>query len=236
MEFSIDIHSKITGEITIEDFSREYGQYIDEDVEVVTSFDHFKYSECTTINALVKVNTTGSKVLKTIINEHGDYLDTCTFNTNEDGYYVIQHIVLPNLKWYENSSQEYKEYYETIYVIDDEVIYKQNSAGLLEECSIKEILERNIENTTIKKCIVDTFFTGNLQQCYIGHCKNLFNSMLGSCTKVDTFDRDFVWMTLNIIDYLIGFKQYMEAQRLIEIFTKCGGHCSSTKSKTCGCS
>jgi hypothetical protein len=30
--------------------------------------------------------------------------------------------------------------------------------------------------------------------------------MLGECSNdVDTFERDFVWMTLNIIDYLIGF-------------------------------
>ena len=31
------------------------------------------------------------------------------------------------------------------------------------ENAVKEILERNIEGTTIKKCKVDVFFTGNLQ-------------------------------------------------------------------------
>ena len=55
MEFSIDIHTQITGEIIIEDFSREYGQYIDEELEVVTSYDSYKYSECSTLNTIIKL-------------------------------------------------------------------------------------------------------------------------------------------------------------------------------------
>jgi hypothetical protein len=48
-------------------------------------------------------------------------------------------------------------------------------------------------------------------------------------------------MTLNILDYLIGFKQFMEAERLLENFTKCGGFCksfsnSNNKPSGCGCS
>ena len=31
MEFSIDIHTALTGEIIVEDFSKEYGQYLDEE-------------------------------------------------------------------------------------------------------------------------------------------------------------------------------------------------------------
>ena len=34
MDFSIDIHSTLNGEIIIEDFSKDYNQYIDEDVEI----------------------------------------------------------------------------------------------------------------------------------------------------------------------------------------------------------
>jgi hypothetical protein len=32
MEFSIDIHTHLDGEVIIEDFSKEYGQYLDEDL------------------------------------------------------------------------------------------------------------------------------------------------------------------------------------------------------------
>ena len=47
-------------------------------------------------------------------------------------------------------SEEYKEYYDTIYVTDGKKIYKVVNNSL-EECSAKEIMERNIEGTTIKK-------------------------------------------------------------------------------------
>nr|DAF44346.1 MAG TPA: hypothetical protein [Podoviridae sp. ct8Lf7] len=47
-------------------------------------------------------------------------------------------------------------------------------------------------------------------------------------------------MTLNIIDYLIGFKQFMEAERLLSMFRTCGGFCSNLDNKhkniSCGCS
>ena len=57
MEFSIDIHTALTGKIIVEDFSKEYGQYLDEDAEVVYSYDEFKYSETASLNAIIKVNT-----------------------------------------------------------------------------------------------------------------------------------------------------------------------------------
>jgi hypothetical protein len=44
MEFSIDIHTELNGDILIEDYSKEYGQYLDEDMDVVTSYDYYKYS------------------------------------------------------------------------------------------------------------------------------------------------------------------------------------------------
>lgn len=239
MEFSIDVHTTLDGEITIEDFSKEYGQYIKEDVEVITSYDSYKYSESSTLNAIMKINTCEIKLIDVLLSEHDECLDSNTFNVSEDGLYAVEHIVIPTTKWLENSSEEYLKYYETIYVTDNEKVYKVKE-GILEECTIKEILERNIEGTTIKKCKVNVFFTGNLQQCYINNCKNLFNSMLGECSNdVDTFERDFVWMTLNIIDYLIGFNQFMEAQRLLEIFTKCGGFCNKLPKHnklSCGCS
>ena len=239
MDFSIDIHTTLNGEIIIEDFSKEYGQYIDEDVEVITSYDSYKYSESSTLNAIIKTTTNDIKLIDVLLSEHDDCLDSNTFNVTEDGFYTVEHIVIPNIKWLENSSEEYLKYYETIYVTDNEKVYKIIN-NTLEECTIKEILQRNIEGTTIKKCKVNVFFTGNLQQCYINTCKSLFNTMLGECSSnVDTFERDFVWMTLNIIDYLIGFKQFMEAQRLLELFTKCGGFCNKLSKRnmsSCGCS
>lgn len=240
MEFSIDIHCNPTGEIIIEDFSKEYGQYIDENLEVITSYDSYKYSECVTLNTITKIGTCDITLIDVLLNEHTEELDSCTFRVKKDGYYVVDHFILPNMKWLENSSDEYKQYYETIYVTDGQKIYKVKEEKL-EECTIKEIMERNIEGTTIKKCKIEIFFTGNLQQCYINYCKKLFTEALGKCNSScdNTYARDFIWMTLNIIDYLIGFKQFMEAQRILENFDKCGGFCNSPEIKntvSCGCS
>ena len=244
MEFSIDIHTKLCGEILIEDFSKEYGQYLDEDSEVVTSFDYYKYSESATINSIMKININSVELKDVLLNDHTGDIDSSLFKVKQDGYYVVDHLVIPNMTWYENATTEYKEYYGTIYVTDGDRVYKEIDGSLV-ECTIKEILERNIEGTTIKKCKIDVFFTGNLQECYINYCKKLFDGMLNTCDVSSTnelvFARDFIWMTLNIIDYLVGFKQYMEAQRLIELFLKCGGFCEQKgpykpKLSHCGCS
>ena len=72
------------------------------------------------------------------------------------------------------------EEYDMIYVTDKEKIYKIVENELV-ECSIKEVMERNIEGTTLMKCKIDVFFTGHLQECYINHCKCLFDNLLGKC-------------------------------------------------------
>lgn len=240
MEFSIDIHTEITGEVLIEDFSKEYGQYIDE--EVITSYDYYRYDQSMTLNAIMKMNVGSITLIDVLLNDHSEDVDSCTFKATQDGYYVVEHIILPNFDWYNNASDEYKSYYKNIYITDGEKLYKEVN-GELEECTVKELIERNVEGTTIKKCKIEIFFTGFLQQCYVNYCKKLFDGMLNTCNRKlleeDIFSRDFIWMTLNTIDYLIGFKQHMEAQRIIENFQKCGNFCKFTSLKqnySCGCS
>lgn len=248
MEFSIDIHTELNGDILIEDFSKEYGQYLDEDIDVITSYDYYKYSESATLNSIMKVNINSITLQDILLNEHKGDVDSCTFRVTQDGYYVIDHIIIPNKTWYDNATPEYKEYYDTIYITDGEKLYKEvikDSKAILEECTAKEIMERNVEGTTIKKCRIDVFFTGNLQQCYINYCKALFDQLLNKCQTSEQSDasyaRDFIWMTLNVVDYLVGFKQFMEAQRIIEMFHSCGGFCNpmvpyKPKMSHCGCS
>lgn len=242
MEFSIDIHTSMNGEIIIEDFSKEYNQYLDEDASVVYSYDEFKYSQTASLNAIIKVETKKITLIDVLLDDHTEDLDSVTFHVDADGYYTVDHLILPNMEWYETSSNDYREYYETIYVTDGEKVYKEID-GTLQECTVREILERNIEGTTIQKCRVDVFYTANLQNCYIWYCKQIFENLLNACANGKYNDllyaRDFIWMTLNIIDYLVGFKQFLEAQRILESFQHCGGYCkdfSITKPDiNCGC-
>lgn len=243
MEFSIDIHTTLNGEIILEDFSKEYGEYLDEETDVVTSYGYFKYSQTASINAIIKVETNKITLIDVLLDKHEEDLDSVTFNVSADGYYTVDHVILPNMDWYENSTNDYREYYDTIYVTDGEKVYKQEKNGTLTECTVREILERNPEGTTIQKCKVDIFFTAGLQNCYIWYCKQIFDSLLNTCDHSKYNDliyaRDMIWMTLNIIDYLVGFKQFLEAQRILEMFQRCGGYCkdfSITKPQIgCGC-
>lgn len=243
MEFSIDVHTTLDGKIVVEDFSKEYGQYLHEEDDVVTSFDLYKYSESASLNVILKVELDKTTLLDVLLDKHDEDIDSVIFNINSDGYYTVEHVILPNVKWYENSSDEYLQYYDTIYLTDGQKVYKILDGNIV-ECSVREIIDRNPEGTTIKKCHVDVFYTGWLQNCYIDWCKKLFDGLLSTCNKGQyndaIFARDMIWMTLNIIDYLVGFKQFLEAERILEMFHSCGSYCKNrnvTKPGVgCGCS
>lgn len=257
MEFSIDIHNSLQGDITIEDFSKEYGYYLPEgntypDSQIVEidgeSTLKYKYSKTTTLNTILKVNMNEAVLQDVLIHSHEDDVNICNFHVDEDGYYIVNHFVLPTREWYDqyliNQDEELSQFISNgIYFIENNKLYKVVD-GEIKEVEVKELLERNYEGTNILHCKIDIFFNGNLQQCYINYCKNIYDSLINKCKTRESDDdiwaRDFIWMTLNIIDYLVGFQQFMEAERIIEEFKTCGGFCQQTiDNKThigCGCS
>jgi hypothetical protein len=251
MEFDINIQTGLNGNITIEDYSHEYSQYFPED-QVVQEKGRYKYSESKTLNVIMKVNS-GKIILEDVLlHDHDQLVEDPTDSNNQiydlekteftikkDGYYNINHVVLPTKEWFLNTyseqGEDYKSAFETIYIIDsDNKLYKYVDDGFV-ECTIKEIIERNHEGTTIEKCIIEIFYTGFLQMCYINYCRKLFSKLTKNCdykclpqdVKDLTYTRDFLWMVLNTIDYQISFKQYMEAQRVLEMTNYCGGFCQN---------
>lgn len=257
MEFSIDIHNSLQGDITIEDFSKEYGYYAPEGTSYPNSFIEevdgvstlkYKYSKTVTLNTILKINIDEAILQDVLIHTHEDNVDVCNFHVDEDGYYVINHFVLPTKEWYDSylqsQDQELKDFIkEGIYFIQDNKLKKVVN-NEIQDAEVKELLERNYEGTNILHCKIDVFFNGNLQQCFINYCKKLYDSLLNTCKPSnydsDIYARDFIWMTLNIIDYLVGFKQFLEAERIIEQFKSCGGFCQNTDThknySSCGCS
>ena len=264
MEFDIDIHTGLNGNITIEDYSKEYNQYFPEN-QIIQEYGRYKYSECKTLNVIMKIDSNKITLVDVLLHNHdqlvedpttpGSYLydlEKTEFTVRKDGYYNVNHIVLPTMKWFNNTylkqTDEYRSAFASIYVIDDNKIYKFVDDSFV-ECTIKEIIERNHEGTTIEKCIIDVFYTGFLQLCYINYCRKLFAKLTKGCNyecsqedvKDLTYIRDFLWMTLNTIDYQISFKQYMEAQRVLEMTNYCGSFCQNQElnagpSTGCGCS
>lgn len=265
MEFDIDIHTGLNGKITIEDYSREYSQYFPED-QIVQEYGRYKYSESKTLNIIMKINSGKITLVDVLLHDHDQLVEDPTqpgsflydvektdFTVKQDGYYNVNHLVLPTMTWYNETylkqTDDYRAGFETVYIIGtDNKLYKHTPEGF-EECTVKEIVERNHEGTTIEKCIIDVFYTGFLQMCYINYCRKLFAKLTKGCNyacapedvKDLTYARDFLWMVLNTIDYQISFKQYMEAQRVLEMTNYCGGFCQNQElnagpSTGCGCS
>ena len=265
MEFDIDIHTGLNGKITVEDYSQEYDQYFPEN-QITQEYGRYKYSESKTLNVIMKINSGKVILVDVLLHDHdqlvedpttpGNYLydvEVTDFTVKRDGYYNVNHIVLPNMKWYYDTyltqTDDYRAGFNTVYVIgDDNKLYKLVNSEFV-ECTVKEIVERNHEGTTIEKCIIDVFYTGFLQMCYINYCRKLFAKLTKGCNyacapediKDLTYARDFLWMVLNTIDYQISFKQYMEAQRVLEMTNYCGGFCQNQElnagpSTGCGCS
>ena len=218
MEFKIDICNSVQGDLTVLDLSKEYDQYLSEEKEAASTYEDtllFKYSKSVTVNVLMKIGTTEITFLDALIHEH---------NQLENGVY--------------------KDKINRVYIIDEGVI-KKEVEGVLKETTLREVLEMNLEGTPIQQEHINTFFTGNMQQCYINYCKRLFDALLNKCRtsayNEDLYARDFIWMTLNIIDYLIQFEQFMEAEKIVEEFNTCGGFCQNNEygqhtAHGCGCS
>lgn len=265
MEFDIDIHTGLNGKITIEDYSREYSQYFPED-QIVQEYGRYKYSESKTLNIVMKINSGKITLVDVLLHDHDQLVEDPTqpgsflydvektdFTVKQDGYYNVNHLVLPTMTWYNETylkqTDDYRAGFETVYIIGtDNKLYKHTPEGFV-ECTVKEIVERNHEGTTIEKCIIEVFYTGFLQMCYINYCRKLFAKLTKGCNyacapedvKDLTYARDFLWMVLNTIDYQISFKQYMEAQRVLEMTNYCGGFCQNQElnagpSTGCGCS
>lgn len=265
MEFDIDIHTGLNGKITIEDYSREYSQYFPEN-QIVQEYGRYKYSESKTLNIIMKINSGKITLVDVLLHDHDQLVEDPTqpgsflydvektdFTVKQDGYYNVNHLVLPTMTWYNETylkqTDDYRAGFETVYIIGtDNKLYKHTPEGFV-ECTVKEIVERNHEGTTIEKCIIDVFYTGFLQMCYINYCRKLFAKLTKGCNyacapedvKDLTYARDFLWMVLNTIDYQISFKQYMEAQRVLEMTNYCGGFCQNQElnagpSTGCGCS
>ena len=263
MEFNIEVKTGLNGHIIIEDYSREYSQYLSEKDELTEYDGRYLYNECYTLNVLTKITTSKTEIINVSIHKHDQIKPDPTFpgsfiydiertklHVSEDGFYHLHHIVIPTNDWYDNTyinqTNTYQEYFDTIYIIKDDTVYKIQDSQL-EPVTIEELLERNWNRTTIEQCVIDIFYTGFLQMCYINYCKELFNILTKQCdykcVKQDvsqiTYARDFLWMVLNVIDYQISFKQYMESQRILELINYCGGFCKQPKyheNVGCGCS
>ena len=68
---------------------------------------------------------------------------------------------------------------------------------------------------------------------------NYTNLVIKKSYKELIYKRDLLWMVMNVITYLLELGSFLEAQRIIEQFTRCNNFCKEElKGKggvSCGC-
>lgn len=248
LTFNLSIINNCT--LLINGTTQQYSEYLPETSSDYVQLGRFKYSDTYTINVVNYKSSTDTTLLNTSINSHKyedtvAYIDETEFPLTKDGHYVIDHLVIPGIEWYnEHKESQILQEYTAAYFTDGNIIYKVQDNQLV-QCPIEEIIEINTDGTTISKASQETFSICLLHKCYLTMCNNQFNSLksIKCINKQDykNFDLDLVWMALNAIKYNVEFGYLQQAQSILEDVTNCANVCKQTiKSNTsygcqCGC-
>ena len=211
----------------------------------------FRYSDTVSIDVLQLNRSTEQKVQNPVFTVRDSQVKPVQLPVSFDGWFTVCHIVIPNEKWFQKELKKETgsalNLYNTVYYSNGAKIYKYINNEIT-EVSIEELINRNIEDTTIsivKKDYVSVCF---LRKCYINLCQQLFNSnIISECSNNRknncdlAFQRDLIWMALNVIQYLTELNQLSEAERIIEQLGRgCNGLCKQTfeqlSKSGCGCS
>ena len=211
----------------------------------------FRYSDTVSIDVLQLNRSTEQKVQNPVFTVRDSQVKPVQLPVSFDGWFTVCHIVIPNEKWFQKELKKETgsalNLYNTVYYSNGAKIYKYINNEIT-EVSIEELINRNIEDTTIsivKKDYVSVCF---LRKCYINLCQQLFNSnIISECSNNRknncdlAFQRDLIWIALNVIQYLTELNQLSEAERIIEQLGRgCNGLCKQTfeqlSKSGCGCS
>ena len=244
MELKINITTSDSCKVIIQDQS----EYLPESF-IGTVKNRFKYSDTVSIDILQH-----NKVQETVYRDPTytthDKNDFVQIPVKFDGWFTVNHVVLPSAKWFETERQKTTGsalgLYDIVYFSDGDHVYKYINNNVT-QVTISEVLEVNPTNTTISKTDKDYVSICFLRKCYINLCKQIFNDRgFSSCWNKNTVDselvykRDLAWMAINVIKYLTECEQLSEVERIIETLQGCNGLCtpSNVTSKTngCGCS
>lgn len=224
--------------LVITDITQDSDEYIDEHIINTKAWhekNKFKYSETYTLNIIYKHTTQSDTIISGNITEHCSYLDEEHIQLKEDGYYTIDHIILPSKEVYDASIDL------DWYVCDGVSIYQVCNGNFKEITfdTLATLVESDeMQGTTISGVSLPQFSICHLNQCYVNKCKAVFKN-LSVCHSNDIYyERDIVWMAINVIKYYVELGELLSAQQLLESLNYCGEICGEYKSSvsSCGCS
>ena len=244
-----------TYNINITGLEMDNSEYLEESADISVSTRNYAYSQTITINTLSYLNSIGTETFEDFgINTHSLQSDLQDFLLSRDGLYKVSHIILPTQVWLQhviNKSPQALDAYNLIYyynTLDRKFyLYASNSsteislADILFAPYIDAILPTDKVSTVIR-LDQNTFITYYIDDCFGKLSKDLLISLPFNCNidsesyKQKIFNRDLLWMGINVIKYSVEVSQYYEAQRILEELYKCGNLCDTlTINATYGC-
>ena len=232
MQLNINISTNSSCHIVLEDITN----YQSEDSWDIIGSSTFKKSD-TAAFCIVEHKGSYGKILSH--NRQENLTVPITF----DGKFIVHYIVLPTKEWVENkylptvgtgSISSLKVYYT-----DGESFYKKGSTD--EKVTIEEILNIDTSGTTISKINKEYVSICFLYKCYLNLCKQILSSQINTTCKKQLnisdliYKRDLAWSAINVVKYLVEFRQLDEATRIIDQITQCNGICQNTTRSNYGC-
>lgn len=245
MDLSIKVSTGAKCSVTVLDVSDK--EYLS---TTATVKNRFRYEDTISIDLLQLNKSTGAELQNPQFTIRTNIVESVKLPVTFDGWFTVCHIVIPNKQWFDaelnKTSNSALGLYDAVYYSDGINIYKyiNNNSEIV---PIDEVINRNTEGTTISIVTKNYVSVCFLRKCYINLCQQLFNGHINSkcfdknkdnCDLV--FQRDLVWMALNVIEYLTELNQLAEAERIIEQLRGCNGLCNSNleiaPKQGCGCS
>lgn len=263
MQLSTEILQDFEGTISITDY-QELEYYLSNDSGLdFDATNRFKYLDTETLNIIKYQSSKGEELINAIYSSHSDEdSDSIRIPLRRDGYYTVNHLVLPLLSWVykliHNHVIEDIRLFSYVYFIYNENVYyltTDECEGLKAIEATEEIIleyahivdpqilgEINILGTTISIQNFNIFNDSGLRHCYIAISREILEHCPDKCYKLDPttrFNRDFIWMTLNVIKFYIDEHRFTEAQLVLEQLDCCGicksTNYGTTKTSNCGC-
>lgn len=210
-------------------------------------FMKFTYEDTITLDIVTLEKTDGPRLLAVVYTTHekGKNLNEVNLPLGNDGLININHIIIPTVSWY--NKQKNKEHntlnkYKNIYVSDGKRLYKLENKHLNEIDPINLIINDWFDETTIFKSQQFLFLTCYLTKCYVNLCNQVIKELAknknaknghysGECSNVNNeakdliYNKDLVYITLNVINYLIQDCLFEEAEQILENIQSCKGIC-----------
>ena len=223
-------------------------QYCDGQLIITDTSDYsnipFTYEDAVTVNVLVLEKKDNPSLTAITFNTHDvSKLDEVHLQLGEDGLYNLIHIVVPTYDWYiRNKKLGTLSKYKQIFISDGKNLLKITDNGLEQFDPIELVAHYDIYKTTIYGCQDFFFSTCFLWKCYINLCQMILNYNnpyedsktdskmlldLVNCGKLSdqledyVYRRDFVWATINVINYLVEDKKLV---RVVEDYVTMLNH------------